>query len=88
MVYSITYKFRLCITTLYRPVKEQERIDFYNKELKGAALVELVAFRCTTQMLRWLKSRALVEGRDYSQVLRRCLTEGMKEEGFDPDGII
>ena len=67
---------------------EQERIDFYNKELRGAALVELVAFRCTTQMLRWLKIRAATEGRDYSQVLRRCLTEGMKEEGFNPDGII
>ena len=67
---------------------EQAKIDFYNKEIRGAALVELVAFRCTAQMLLWLKNRALVEGRDYSQVLRRCLTEGMKEEGFNPDGII
>ncbi len=67
---------------------EQERIDFYNKELRGAALVELIAFRCTNQMLTWLKVRAAIEGRDYSQVLRRCLTEGMKKEGFNPDGII
>ena len=67
---------------------EQAKIDFYNKELHGAALVELIAFRCTAQMLTWLKIRAATEGRDYSQVLRRCLTEGMKEEGFNPDGII
>ena len=67
---------------------EQEKIDFYNKEIRGSALVELIAFRCTTQMVTWLKLRAVTEGRDYSQILRRCLTEGMKKEGFNPDGII
>ena len=88
MVYSITYKFSLCITTLYRPVNEQEKLQYYASEMKGSPLIELIAFRCTNQMMVWLKNKGLVEGRDYSAVIRRLLTKSMKEEGFDPSGII
>ena len=88
LVYFTKYKFRLCITTSYKPVNEQERTQYYASEMHGSPLIELIAFRCTNQMAVWLKSRGLVEGRDYSAVIRRLLTKAMKEEGFDPNGII
>ena len=69
-------------------MNEQERIQYYASEMQGAPLIELIAFRCTNQMMVWFKSRGLTEGRDYSAVIRRLLTKAMKEEGFDPNGII
>ena len=69
-------------------MNEQERTQYYASEMKGAPLIELIAFRCTNQMAVWLKSRGLTEGRDCSAVIRRLLTKSMKEEGFDPNGII
>ena len=71
-----------------RQVTEQEKIQYYSSEMNGSPLIELIAFRCTNQMAVWLKSRGLTEGRDYSAVIRRLLTKAMKEEGFDPNGII
>ena len=71
-----------------RQVTEQEKIQYYSSEMNGSPLIELIAFCCTNQMAVWLKSRGLVEGRDYSAVIRRLLTKAMSEEGFDPNGII
>ena len=88
LVYFTNYKFSLCITTLYQQVTEQEKIQYYASEMHGSPLIELIAFRCTNQMMVWLKNKGLVEGRDYSAVIRRLLTKAMKEEGFDPNGII
>ena len=67
---------------------EQEKIQYYASEMKGSPLIELIAFRCTNQMFTWLKMRGAIEGREYSAVIRRLLTKAMKEEGFDPNGII
>ena len=69
-------------------MNEQERTQYYASEMKGAPLIELIAFRCTNQMMVWLKTKGLIEGRDYSAVIRRLLTKAMIEEGFDPNGII
>ena len=88
MVYLIKYKSRLCITTLYEPVTDQEKLQYYASEMKGSPLIELIAFRCTNQMMVWLKMRGAIEGRDYSAVIRRLLTKSMKEEGFNPSDII
>ena len=78
----------LCITTSYKKVNEQEKIQYYASEMQGSPLIELITFRCTNQMAVWLKSKGLTEGRDYSAVIRRLLTKSMKDEGFDPSGII
>ena len=69
-------------------MSEEEKIQYYASEINGSPLIEMIAFRCTNQMMVWLKSRGLSEGRDYSAVIRRLLTKSMKEEGFNPDGII
>ena len=67
---------------------EEARIAYYAKEMRGAALVSLLAFRCTYQLDVWLKTRGAIEGREYSAIIRRLLVEGAKQEGFDPDGIL
>ena len=69
-------------------MSEEEKIQYYASEMKGSPMIELIAFRCTNQMMVWLKTRGLTEGRDYSAVIRRLLTKSMKEEGFNPDAII
>ena len=69
-------------------MSEEEKTQYYASEINGSPLIEMIAFRCTNQMAVWLKSRGLTEGRDYSSVIRRLLTKSMKEEGFNPDGII
>ena len=69
-------------------MNEEARIAYYAKEMRGAPLVSLLAFRCTYQLEVWLKTRGAIEGREYSAIIRRLLVEGAKQEGFDPDGIL
>ena len=47
---------------------EEARIAYYAKEMRGAPLVSLLAFRCTYQLEVWLKTRGAIEGREYSSV--------------------
>ena len=61
---------------------EEAKKAYYAKEMRGAPLVSLLAFRCTYQLEVWLKSR------EYSAIIRRLLVDGAKKEGFDPDGIL
>ena len=38
-------------------MNEQERTQYYASEMHGSPLVELIAFRCTNQMMVWLKNK-------------------------------
>ena len=67
---------------------EEAKKAYYAKEMRGAPLVSLLAFRCTYQLEVWLKSRGAIEGREYSAISRRLLDDEEKKEGFDPDGIL
>ena len=62
---------------------EQEKLEFYKSEYQGAAFAEFIAFRCTKTLGTWLKIKAMEEGRDISQILRRLIIKAAEEEGFD-----
>ena len=66
---------------------EEEKLEFYRSEYKGAPFVEFVGFRCTKQLQVFLETKAMIEGRDRSQIIRRLLTRACEEEGFDRNGI-
>ena len=67
---------------------EQEKLAFYKSEYSGVAFSEFLAFRCTKTLGTWLKIKAMQEGRDISQIIRRLLVKSATEEGFNKDGII
>ena len=62
---------------------EEEKLAFYQSEYKGAPYASFVGFRCTKNLSVFLNIKAMVEGRDISQVIRRLLTRACEEEGFD-----
>ena len=62
---------------------EEEKLEFYQSEYRGAPFVEFVGFRCTKTLQTWLEDRAMKEGRDRSAIIRRLLTKAAEEEGFD-----
>ena len=66
---------------------EEEKLEFYKSELRGAAFVEFVGFRCPKRLQVFLDTKAMIEGRDISQVIRRLLTKACEEEGYDRNGI-
>ncbi len=66
---------------------EEEKLEFYRSEYKGAPFVDFVGFRCTKPLQVFLNTKAMVEGRDISQVIRRLLTKAAEEEGFDRNAI-
>ena len=66
-------------------MSDEEKLRFYQDELKGAAFVEFVGFRCTKLLQTWLETKAMIEGRDRSQIIRRLLTKAAEEEGFSRD---
>ena len=43
---------------------EEEKLEFYRSEYKGAPFVEFVGFRCTKPLQVFLETKAMVEGRD------------------------
>jgi len=65
---------------------EEEKLEFYKSEIKGAAFVEHLGFRCPKRLQVFLDSKAMVEGRDISSVIRRLLTKAAEEEGYDRNG--
>ena len=62
---------------------EEEKLEFYQSEYKGAAFVEFVGFRCTKRLLNWLDHKSWEEGRDRSTIMRRLITRAAEEEGFN-----
>ena len=66
---------------------EEEKLKFYQSEYHGAPFVEFVGFRCTKILQTWLENRAMIEGRDRSQIIRRLLTRAAEEEGFNRSSI-
>ena len=61
---------------------EEEKLEFYQSEYRGAPFVEFIGFRCTKPLQTWLEDRAMKEGRDRSAIIRRLLTKAAEEEGF------
>ncbi len=66
---------------------EEEKLEFYKSEFKGAPLAAHLTFRCTALLARWLKTKGEEEARDYSSVIRRLVIKAAQEEGFDRNGI-
>ena len=64
-------------------MSEEEKLEFYRSEYKGAPMVQFVGFRCTKNLQIFLETKAMVESRDISQIIRRLLTKACEEEGFD-----
>ena len=64
-------------------MSEEERLAFYQSEYRGSPLVSFIGFRCPKNLQVFLDSKAMVEGRDISQIIRRLLIRGCEEEGFD-----
>jgi len=68
-------------------MSDEEKLEFYKSEYRGAPFVEFVGFRCTKPLQVFLETKAMIEGRDRSQIIRRLLTRACEEEGFDRNGI-
>ena len=66
---------------------EEEKLEFYQSEYRGAPFADFVGFRCTRNLQIFLNTKAMVEGRDISQVIRRLLTKACDEEGYDRTGL-
>ena len=66
---------------------EEEKLEFYKSEYRGAAFVTFIGFRCPKNLQVFLDSKAMAEGRDISQIIRRLLTKAAEEEGFDRNAI-
>ena len=87
---SITeMKVSFGLTTLIKlnEMTEEEKLEFYKSEYHGAPFAQFVGFRCTKPLHRFLETKAMIEGRDISQIIRRLLTKACEEEGFDRNGI-
>ena len=68
-------------------MSDEEKLEFYKSEYRGAPFAEFVGFRCTKTLSVFLNTRAMMEGRDISQIIRRLLTKAAEEEGFDRNAI-
>ena len=66
---------------------EEEKLEFYKSEYRGAPFAKSISFRCTQPLQRFLDTKAMIEGRDISQIIRRLLTKAAEEEGFDRNAI-
>ena len=75
------------LNKLNEMMSEEEKLEFYQSEYSGAPFAHFVGFRCTKPLHRFLETKAMIEGRDISQIIRRLLTKACEEEGFDRNGI-
>ena len=66
---------------------EEEKLEFYKSEFKGAPLAAHLTFRCTEPLAAWLKTKRLEEARDYSSIVRRLVISAAEKEGFSRDAI-
>ena len=67
-------------------MSEEEKLEFYKSEYKGSRFCDFIGFRATKPLARFLNIKAMEEGRDISQVIRRLLTRACEEEGFNRHG--
>ena len=68
-------------------MSEEEKLEFYQSEYRGAPFAQFIGFRVTKPLHQFLETKAMIEGRDISQIIRRLLTRAAEEEGFDRNGI-
>tara|TARA_B100000579_G_C22366223_1_gene636130 strand:- start:1 stop:207 length:207 start_codon:yes stop_codon:yes gene_type:complete len=68
-------------------VNKKQKEQFYIDEFNGVPLREHMTFRCTSPLMRWIRTKAMEEGRDASAVIRRLVTFSAQKEGYDKNGI-
>ena len=73
------------LNKLNEMMSEEEKLKYYQSENFGSPFVSFIGFRCTKNLSVYLNTKAMVEGRDISQIIRRLLTKACEEEGFDPN---
>ena len=66
---------------------EEEKLEFYKSEYRGAPLSAHLTFRCTAPLAEWLRTKGLEEARDYSSVIRRLVIKAAQAEGFDTNAV-
>ena len=66
---------------------DKEKQEFYKAEYHGAPLCEHMTFRCTSTLMRFIRTKGMEEGRDYSAVIRRYVTIAAELEGYDKYAI-
>ncbi len=71
------------LNKLNEMMSEEEKLKYYQSENFGSPFVSFIGFRCTKNLSVYLNTKAMVEGRDISQIIRRLLTKACEEEGFD-----
>ena len=71
------------LNKLNEMMSEEEKLKYYQSENFGSPFVSFIGFRCTKNLSVFLNTKAMVEGRDISQIIRRLLTKACEEEGFD-----
>jgi len=68
-------------------MSEEEKLEFYQSEYRGAPFAQFIGFRVTKPLHQFLETKAMIEGRDISQIIRRLLTKACEEEGFDRNAV-
>ena len=71
------------LNKLNEMMSEEEKLKYYQSENFGSPFVSFIGFRCTKNLSVYLNTKAMIEGRDISQIIRRLLTRACEEEGFD-----
>ena len=66
---------------------DEEKQEFHKAEYHGTPLCEHMTFRCTSTLMRFIRTKGMEEGRDYSAVIRRYVTIGAALEGYNKDAI-
>ena len=79
--------FRLSVIALITsPMNHEERAKYYEKEVRGAPVIDHLNFRCQKRLAVWLRTQAMIENRDVSMIIRRLVTIAAEMEGYDPHG--
>jgi len=79
--------FRLSVIALITfPMNHEERAKYYEKEVRGAPIIDHLNFRCQKRLAIWLRTQAMIENRDVSTIIRRLITIAATAEGYDPNG--
>ena len=48
---------------------DEEKLEFYKSEYGGAPFCDFIGFRSTKALSRFLNTKAMMEGRDISQII-------------------
>ena len=69
--------------------EERQKLDkevFNKRDIEGARHTDAMHIRMPRRLVMFIKTLAMVEGSDSSEVARRFLTIQAVEEGYDADG--